>query len=345
MKRRDTLALGAGRGAALSLRRAAAPCTPRPRRRPQGAARTPSRWPRPASTRRDQRPLLAHRHRAHLRGALRYDHLARPAEDRAPLTAGGACPRCRPTSAPGPCASARASSSPTTRPSRARSASSRRRLRLHLKRFADPANKSPTGRRCAEHKMLGPGRAARQGARREEALRLRHAHRGPACAGPLHLQFTLQRAAPALCREPGRQRLFGAVAREVVEFYGDKIAEHPVGTGPFRLAQWRRSSFIVLERNPNYREHALRRRARADDAEGQAIAQRIKGRRLPLVDRVEVSIIEEAQPRWLSFLNAQIDSRACRRSLCPWPCPAASWRPTWPRRACRASARADAPRS
>jgi ABC-type transport system substrate-binding protein len=47
---------------------------------------------------------------------------------------------------------------------------------------------------------------------------------------------------------------YGAVAREVVEFYGDKIAEHPVGTGPFRLAQWRRSSLIVLERNPSYRE-------------------------------------------------------------------------------------------
>jgi ABC-type transport system substrate-binding protein len=48
----------------------------------------------------------------------------------------------------------------------------------------------------------------------------------------------------------------GAVAREVVEFYGDKIGEHPVGTGPFRLvnAEWKRSSRIVLARNPNYRE-------------------------------------------------------------------------------------------
>ncbi|MEY3475492.1 MAG: hypothetical protein RL087_1950, partial [Pseudomonadota bacterium] len=31
------------------------------------------------------------------------------------------------------------------------------------------------------------------------------------------------------------------------------------------------------------------------------------GRRLPMIDRVEVSIIEESQPRWLSFLNEQID--------------------------------------
>ena len=46
------------------------------------------------------------------------------------------------------------------------------------------------------------------------------------------------------------------------EAYGDKIAEHPVGTGPFRLAQWRRSSLIVLERNPAYRDACLGRRRR-----------------------------------------------------------------------------------
>ena len=36
--------------------------------------------------------------------------------------------------------------------------------------------------------------------------------------------------------------LAGAQAREVVEFYGDNIGEHPVGTGPFRLKQWVRKS-------------------------------------------------------------------------------------------------------
>jgi hypothetical protein len=32
-----------------------------------------------------------------------------------------------------------------------------------------------------------------------------------------------------------------------------------------------------------------------------------KGKRLPLIDRVEISPIEEAQPRWLSFLNGEHD--------------------------------------
>jgi len=43
--------------------------------------------------------------------------------------------------------------------------------------------------------------------------------------------------------------LSGALAREVVEFYGDRITEHPVGTGPFVLKSWKRSSRMVLARN------------------------------------------------------------------------------------------------
>ena len=99
----------------------------------------------------------------------------------------------------------------------------------------------------------------------------------------------------------------GAVAREVVEFYGDRITEHPVGTGPFRLAEWRRSSRMVLERNPGYREVLYDEHASAGDARRSAIAAKLKGRRMPMVDRVEVSVIEEPQPRWLSFLGDEQD--------------------------------------
>jgi ABC-type transport system substrate-binding protein len=99
----------------------------------------------------------------------------------------------------------------------------------------------------------------------------------------------------------------GAMAREVVEAYGDRIGEHPVGTGPFRLAQWKRSSRMVLARNPNYREVLYDEQAPANDARLQAVAQAFKGRRLPMVDEVHIAVIEEAQPRWLSFLNAEHD--------------------------------------
>jgi ABC-type transport system substrate-binding protein len=82
-----------------------------------------------------------------------------------------------------------------------------------------------------------------------------------------------------------------------------------VGTGPFVLTQWRRSSLMVLERNPDYRPRFYDQEVQpaADDAEGQALVARFKGRRLPMVDRVELSVIEENQPRWLSFLAGEFN--------------------------------------
>ena len=98
-----------------------------------------------------------------------------------------------------------------------------------------------------------------------------------------------------------------AVAREVIEAQGARAMQHPVGTGPFRLAEWRRASRIVLERNPGYRERFYEAEPAADDAEGQAILARLRGRRLPMIDRVEIAVIDEKQPTWLAFLNRETD--------------------------------------
>jgi ABC-type transport system substrate-binding protein len=100
----------------------------------------------------------------------------------------------------------------------------------------------------------------------------------------------------------------GAQAREVVEKYGDDIGAHPVGTGPFRLAEWKRSSRIVLEKNPNFREMYFDAELPPeDDVLGRRLYAEMKGKRIPQLDRVEVSIIEESQPRWLAFLNNELD--------------------------------------
>jgi len=96
-----------------------------------------------------------------------------------------------------------------------------------------------------------------------------------------------------------------AVAREVVERYGDDIGSHPVGTGPYKLAFWKRASRIVLEANPDYREEYFD--AEATDDVGREILAAQKGKRLPMIGRIEIAIIEEEQPRWLSFLNGEMD--------------------------------------
>ena len=98
-----------------------------------------------------------------------------------------------------------------------------------------------------------------------------------------------------------------AVAREVVEYYGDDIGSHPVGTGPFVLKEWVRSSKIVLEANPNYREEYFDATPTPGDPYDQEVMAELKGKRLPIVGKVVIDIIEEEQPRWLAFLNSQHD--------------------------------------
>ena len=121
------------------------------------------------------------------------------------------------------------------------------------------------------------------------------------------LQFRLAQPNPRFTDELSDPSITGAMAREVVEAYADKIMEHPVGTGPYRLASWKRSSLIAFEKNPNYRDEFYAEEAPADDPLAQAAVARLKGRKLPMVDRIEVSIIEQPQPRWLSFLNREMD--------------------------------------
>ena len=97
-----------------------------------------------------------------------------------------------------------------------------------------------------------------------------------------------------------------ALAREVVEYYGAAIGEHPIGTGPFRLKEWRRSSKVVLEANPDFREEYLESTG-SDDPRDQAHIAHMKGKRLPQVGRIEISPIEEELPRWLAYLNSEHD--------------------------------------
>jgi len=95
-----------------------------------------------------------------------------------------------------------------------------------------------------------------------------------------------------------------AVAREVAEFYGEDFHSHPVGTGPYVLKSWTRGSKMVLEANPGFREVYFEGES-GDDARSQEIAARLKGKRLPIVGRFEIYIIDEDQPRWLAFLNGE----------------------------------------
>ena len=180
-----------------------------------------------------------------------------------------------------------------------------------FQRSVDPANISPIETGIIDLKIKGLAALRSAAVKGKRPFDYDAPIEGLRALDRYTLRFELEQPRPRLIETVlTASDQLGGIAREVVEFYGTTIGEHPVGTGPFRVKSWRRSSRIVLERNPDYREVLYDAMPGPDDVEGQEILAKLKGRRLPMLDEVDITIIEEFQPEWLSFLNKQVDALA-----------------------------------
>ena len=172
-----------------------------------------------------------------------------------------------------------------------------------IKRFVDPANRSPW-RFLVDGKIVGLDAVAKKAAQTKRfdydakvpGLEIvdRHMLR-------IHLvspdyNFAYIMAMPAM----------SAVAREVIEAYAEDTNAHPVGTGPYVLKSWTRKAKMVLEADPGYRE-VIWDFAGSDDPRDKAAIATMKGKRIPQIGRIEISVIEEEQSRWLAFQRGEID--------------------------------------
>ncbi len=189
-----------------------------------------------------------------------------------------------------------------------------------IKRFYDPRYASSDLYLFEAAKLLGLSELRQQALQQKKPFNYDAPVEGVRALDRYTLQLRMADPDPRWHFNLAMPAITGAVAREVVEHYGKDIGAHPVGTGPFRLAQWRRASRIVLERSPDYRQRVYEGQP-ADEPIAQAIAQQLQGRALPLVDRIEVDIVEEAQPRWLSFLQGDFDWMAVPPAFAPLAVP------------------------
>jgi ABC-type transport system substrate-binding protein len=104
----------------------------------------------------------------------------------------------------------------------------------------------------------------------------------------------------------------GVVPVEAVQMYKDRFGVNPVGTGPFSLqGPVDRKATLHFVKNPNYYRVYPSVGAPGDAEKGLL---KDAGKRLPLVDAIDMPLIEESQPAALKFLRGEIDWRALDRA-------------------------------
>lgn len=119
------------------------------------------------------------------------------------------------------------------------------------------------------------------------------------------LQLKLTRPWPQILELALNDYCTSPVPFEAVGYYGVDIVSHPVGTGPYRLKTWQRSSYIELEKNSNWRGELYPSEGEPEDEENGLLAD--AGKPVPFADRIIFRIIEEDQPNWLLFMRGKLD--------------------------------------
>ena len=173
-----------------------------------------------------------------------------------------------------------------------------------IKRLVDPANRSPNAFYVAG-KIVGLDEAAAEASKANAKFEYGAKISGLEAIDRHTLRIRLKSSDYTFASIMALPAL-AAVAHEVVDAYPGNVQAHPVGTGPYVLKSWVPASKITLEANPAFRGFVWNFVA-ADDPGDKAIVAAMRGRKMPQIGRIEISVMEEQQSRWLAFQRGELD--------------------------------------
>lgn len=188
-----------------------------------------------------------------------------------------------------------------------------------FKRIADPAVESPISATLQEY-IIGM-REAYELAKQRGVFDYSQALPGVEAVDELTVRLRLSKAYPQILYWLAMP--FSApVPREAVEYYDGKehdgtIREqfkfHPVGTGPFRLAEWSRGRMIRLARFERY--NATRFPTDGWQPDENSFFKPHAGAAIPFVDEVQMLIIRETIPGWMLFRQGYLDASGISKDV------------------------------
>ncbi|WP_335951691.1 ABC transporter substrate-binding protein [Acinetobacter beijerinckii] len=182
-----------------------------------------------------------------------------------------------------------------------------------IKRILDPKNRS-SSYSFIDNKIVGTNALVEQ-AKKSGKFNYDATIEGVKALDRYTIQFTLTQADynfPYILA----YSTFGATAREVVEYYKDRLGMHPVGTGPYMLSKYVPRSKIELVANPDYRGFVWNFKSTGTAWDNQLVKE-MSGKKMPQIGKVNISIIEEEQSRWLAFQSKQLDFDKLTSSAIP----------------------------
>lgn len=105
------------------------------------------------------------------------------------------------------------------------------------------------------------------------------------------------------------------VPREAVEYYGDDLLNHPVGTGPYVLEEWRRNYRIAYRRNAKWNETGRKDAYPAPSVMEDIDASLLRdvGKPVPFMDRIVKLMVSDSTTRWMMFLSGKLSHSGVSR--------------------------------